>query len=151
MTFPPDLIQWSGEVGHVTIIPGGKPCYCGQKGCLECCCNADVLAGQCGGSLKAFFDNLKEGDTECARIWEDYLDHLAIAVNNVRMLFDCDIILGGYVGGYLEPYLPQLKQVALNRNSFDKRADFLRVCKVKREALAIGSALPYIHKFWKEI
>lgn len=141
----------SGEVGHLTIIPDGEPCYCGQKGCLECYCNADVLASPCGGKLDAFFEQLEKGVADCARIWESYLSHLAIAVNNVRMLFDCDIILGGYVGGYMEPYLPQLKQLVLQRNPFDKTADFLRVCKVKREALALGSALPYIHEFWKEI
>ena len=141
----------SGEVGHLTIIPGGKLCYCGQKGCLECYCNADVLASQCGGKLEAFFEQLEKEDAECVRIWKDYLDHLAIAVNNVRMLFDCDIILGGYIGGYMEPYLPQLKQLVLQRNPFDKTADFLRVCRVKHEALALGRALPFIHEFWKDI
>lgn len=141
----------SGEVGHLTIIPGGQLCYCGQRGCLECYCNADVLASRCSGKLDAFFEQLEKGDTECARIWEEYLSHLAIAVNNVRMLFDCEIILGGYVGGYMEPYLPKLKQLVLKRNPFDTTADFLRVCKVKRDALALGSALPYIHEFWRNI
>ncbi len=141
----------SGEVGHLTIIPEGKLCYCGQKGCLECYCNADVLASQCGGKLEAFFEQLEREDTECVRIWKDYLGHLTIAVNNVRMLFDCDIIFGGYVGGYMEPYLPQLKQLVLQRNPFDKTADFLHVCRVKHEALALGSALPFIHEFWKDI
>lgn len=141
----------SGEVGHLTIIPGGKLCYCGQRGCLECYCNADVLAGRFDGRLDTFFERLENADAECVGIWKDYLEHLAIAVNNVRMLFDCDIILGGYVGGYMEPYLPQLRQLVLRRNPFDKTADFLRVCSVKHDALALGSALPYIHEFWKAI
>lgn len=141
----------SGEIGHMTMIPGGEPCYCGQRGCLECYCNADILASRCGGKLDAFFERLEKGNAECAGVWEDYLGHLAIAVNNVRMLFDCEVILGGYVGGYMEPYLPHLKQLVLERNPFDAEADFLRVCKVKRDALALGSALPYIHEFWKEI
>ncbi|MDP0971401.1 ROK family protein, partial [Klebsiella pneumoniae] len=23
------------EIGHVPIVPGGTPCYCGNRGCLE--------------------------------------------------------------------------------------------------------------------
>ncbi|MFI5954158.1 ROK family protein [Cryptosporangium sp. NPDC051539] len=26
---------WSGELGHVTVRPGGRPCACGSDGCLE--------------------------------------------------------------------------------------------------------------------
>ena len=25
----------AGEVGHMTVVPGGRPCKCGRKGCLE--------------------------------------------------------------------------------------------------------------------
>ena len=24
----------SGEVGHTTLVPGGRPCYCGKSGCV---------------------------------------------------------------------------------------------------------------------
>jgi predicted NBD/HSP70 family sugar kinase len=26
---------WSGEIGHVTVYPDGRPCRCGASGCLE--------------------------------------------------------------------------------------------------------------------
>jgi len=26
---------WSGEIGHVTVYPDGRPCRCGANGCLE--------------------------------------------------------------------------------------------------------------------
>ncbi|MCG5219344.1 ROK family transcriptional regulator [Streptosporangium sp. KLBMP 9127] len=26
---------WSGELGHVTVYPDGKPCPCGSRGCLQ--------------------------------------------------------------------------------------------------------------------
>jgi predicted NBD/HSP70 family sugar kinase len=26
---------WSGEIGHVTVYPDGRPCRCGSNGCLE--------------------------------------------------------------------------------------------------------------------
>lgn len=26
---------YSGELGHLTVVPGGAPCHCGRRGCLE--------------------------------------------------------------------------------------------------------------------
>ena len=141
----------SGEVGHMTIVSGGKECYCGQKGCFETYCNAALLADMFQGNLGMFFENLEKGDGRCRTVWNEYLEYLSIAVNNVRMLFDCKVILGGYVGAYMETYLDDLKKLASVRNSFEDNADYLEVCKVKKEALALGSALPFIHELWKTI
>ncbi len=141
----------SGEVGHMTIIPGGRECYCGQKGCFETYCNASLLADMFQGNLEQFFERLAENDADCVRVWQDYLYYLSIAVNNVRMLFDCKVILGGYVGAHMEPYLDELKELAAARNTFESNADYLEVCRVKRDALALGGALPFIHELWRTI
>ncbi len=110
-----------------------------------------ILSKMFDGNLSAFFLRLDEEHPECLRIWNEYLKCLSIAVNNIRMLFDCKVILGGYVGAYLEKYLPELRNMAAKRNTFEDNADYLRVCKVKKEALALGSALPFIHEFHKKI
>ncbi len=141
----------SGEIGHMTVVPDGKDCYCGQKGCFETYCNAALLSGMCGGDLAAYFEKLEQKDEACGKAWEEYLKYLTIAVNNIRMLFDCKVILGGYVGAYMEKYLPRLKQMAAERNTFEDHADYLIACRVKKEALALGSALPFIHELWKQI
>lgn len=143
--------QRSGEVGHMTLIPDGCECYCGKRGCVETYCNARILSDICDGDLKEFFDRLNAGDKKCQEVWEKYLYYLVIAVNNVRMLFDCKIILGGYVGAYLDNYIGLIRRMAKDRNTFENNADYLEVCKVKREALALGSALPFIHEFWENI
>lgn len=142
---------WSGEIGHMTLHPEGRNCYCGKKGCFETYCNASLLSGLCEGDLEQFFERLAQQDPVCMETWDQYLHSLAIAVNNIRMLFDCKVILGGYVGAYMEPYLERLKELAAERNPFEDNADYLMACQVKREALAIGAALPFIHEFWQEI
>lgn len=135
----------------MTIVPGGRACYCGQKGCFETYCNADILADVCQGELEQFFEKLAGQDAACGKIWRKYLENLAIAVNNVRMLFDCKVILGGYVGAHMEPYLEELKELARARNPFENNADYLEVCRVKKAALALGGALPFVHEVWKNI
>lgn len=34
---------FAGELGHVIVEPGGRPCRCGRKGCLETYCSATGL------------------------------------------------------------------------------------------------------------
>ncbi|MCR5591947.1 MAG: hypothetical protein K6F73_10505 [Lachnospiraceae bacterium] len=60
---------------------------------------------------------------------------------------DCDVILGGYVGAYLEPYLDEIKRRALRINTFDSDADFIKLCSYKSESIAAGAALYYISQF----
>lgn len=141
----------SGEVGHMTIVPNGRECYCGQRGCFETYCNAALLSDICDGNLEQFFDKLSKHDKGCLEIWEEYLSYLSIAVNNVRMLFDCKVILGGYVGAYIDPYMDHLKKLAGERNCFEPGADYLLPCVVKKEALASGAALSFIIDFIHQV
>lgn len=140
----------AGEIGHLTLIPGGKQCYCGQKGCFETYCNGEVLASAADGDLQKFFEQLKAKDSAIEQIWDEYLDHLAIAVNTLYMLFDCPIILGGYVGSYMGEYMESLVEKAYERNPF-KTKMYLRPCQYKIEAIAAGAAIMYIEPFLREI
>ncbi|MEU8237532.1 ROK family protein [Actinoplanes missouriensis] len=36
---------WSGEIGHVTVYPDGRPCRCGARGCLEQYAGQEALTG----------------------------------------------------------------------------------------------------------
>jgi predicted NBD/HSP70 family sugar kinase len=51
---------WSGEIGHVTVYPDGRPCRCGANGCLEqyagqeqMAADADLAASALGIALAA--------------------------------------------------------------------------------------------------
>ncbi|MEA4854420.1 MAG: ROK family protein [Christensenella sp.] len=141
----------SGEVGHITIVPNGLQCYCGQKGCTDPYCSALRLSEQEDENLEQFFRKLKKGDAECQKRFDEYLYYLSLAVNNTRMLFDCKIILGGYVGVYLEEYLDQLKMLLKKRNPFEDNADYVQVCKWKNDPIAAGAAILFIDQFEKSI
>ncbi|SEG91941.1 Sugar kinase of the NBD/HSP70 family, may contain an N-terminal HTH domain [Nonomuraea solani] len=36
---------WSGELGHVTVYPDGKPCPCGSRGCLQTYASLAAILG----------------------------------------------------------------------------------------------------------
>ncbi len=143
---------YSGEVGHVNLIPDGAPCYCGQKGCFDAYCNAEVLSRHTENNLEMFFQKLKLKDEKLQNVWDDYLDNLAVAVNDIRMLFGCRIILGGYVGAYMEDYMDAICNKVNARSPFGEKAEnFLVPCKKKEFSVATGAALYFVHKFFDNI
>lgn len=144
--YPGENIR-SGEVGHITIVPDGRPCYCGQKGCVDPYCAATVLSDLTDGNLEQFFQLLRDGSPAAIKAWKEYLHYLAITVNNLRMLFDCRIILGGYVGAYMDDYINDFKKLAASRNTFEKTADYVQACRYKTESIAAGAALHFIDSF----
>lgn len=137
-----------GEFGHMVIEKSGKKCYCGKRGCVDVYCSAKVLQSMTNDNLEAFFEALRNGDEACTEVWEKYLDSLAVTVTNLRMLFDCDIILGGYVGGYLEEFLPQLQQRIMGYNNFDLDTSYLRTGRYKLEAAAYGVTMRFVDAFF---
>ena len=141
----------AGEIGHMTLIPAGKQCYCGRLGCVDPYCSASVLSAAAGGSLEEFFRLLRQGNAGIQEVWDEYVQFLALAVNNAGVLLDCPIILGGYLGAYIEEYIGQIRERAQKRNPFSSREDTIIACRYKVEAIAAGAALPFIDEFLNTI
>lgn len=108
----------AGEFGHTTLIPNGKKCYCGQYGCVDAYLSAQILSQETDGNLEKFFLQLKTGNKKYDKLWSEYFDNLIVTVNNLNMVFNCDVIIGGYVGSYLEPYLSELQSRLAKKNTF---------------------------------
>lgn len=145
--------QKGGEIGHMTIMPeGGETCYCGKKGCFDTVCRSTNLDQYTDGNLERFFELLDQKDEGAVKLWETYLNYLSFGIYNARILFDSDIIIGGYVGAYIEKYMDELCQRVNERNPFDDRAEeYLIPCEYKVEAAAAGAAIHFIDEFFEEI
>lgn len=140
--------EWrSAEFGHVVIHPDGKECYCGKRGCLDAYCSALVLAELENGKLERFFEQMEAGNGAYRQVWEKYLDDLAIGVDNLRMCFDCEIVLGGYVGCYMEPYIEELRQRVGEKNIFEGNGEYVRACRYKKAATVLGAAISQIENY----
>lgn len=142
-----------GEIGHMVVVPeGGKRCYCGKYGCFDTVCRATNLSDYSDGSLEDFFALLQQGDAGAQALWTQYLYDLSLAIHNVRMLFNCKIIVGGYIGAYIEDYMDELRALTDERNPFDEKAEnYLLPCKYQVEASAAGAAISYIEDFFQTI
>ena len=129
------------------LVPGGRKCYCGKSGCADAYCAASVLTQDNRQSLDAFMEKIESGDEKILQTWNEYLDHLAVLISNLRMAYDMDIILGGEMGGYLIDYMVPLGEKVMQYNGFDHDLRYLKNCSYKKEASAVGAAKHFLQEF----
>lgn len=141
----------AGEFGHTTIFPNGRICNCGNKGCLEAYISVSRISEDLGCQLEDFFVGLAAGNLEYKCVWDEYMEYLCLGINNIHMAFDCDIILGGLLTQYLEPYVGDIRKKLEKLNSFESKGDYLYLAKYQSKATAVGAALQMVEKFIDEI
>ncbi|SHI22984.1 Sugar kinase of the NBD/HSP70 family, may contain an N-terminal HTH domain [Sporobacter termitidis DSM 10068] len=141
----------SGEFGHMCVEPNGLPCKCGKRGCLEAYCSTARISDNLGITLEDFFEGLELQNPVYGALWQDVLQHLAIGINNIRMALDCDVVLGGYLTQFIEPYLPEIRRLAAALNTFENKADYIRLCRYPMRASMLGVALHFIREFMENI
>lgn len=86
----------AGELGHVIIIPDGRPCTCGRKGCLEAYVSirgmrrtyaeltgiADKDGILVREGVLPIAEAARAGDAAALKTFHDTVDHLAIGLAN---------------------------------------------------------------------
>ena len=80
--------SWAGEIGHLTIRPGGPECLCGARGCFERMCCGLWLERDHGKSARELFAD--------AAFVERYVADLALGLKAAIMLLNpARIVIGG--------------------------------------------------------
>lgn len=90
------------EIGHVPVVPNGKPCNCGNRGCLERYLSLHSLAETLGreelkeGARELLVEMLAEEDPALLAWCKEAATHLRTAVCMLENLLDPEtIVLGG--------------------------------------------------------
>lgn len=139
--------QRSGEFGHMCIHPGGRVCHCGKQGCLEAHCSTARLSDDLGISLEEFFSALDGGEEGYVRVWEAYLDDLAIGIANIYTALDCDIVLGGILTQFLIDRVAPLESRLSALAPFWEAGGHLHLCRYHNKSNSIGAALHFVDEF----
>ncbi len=141
----------SGVFEHMIIIPDGRPCYCGKKGCVETYCSLQSLLKPTE-NIKTFMYQLRSGHPAFIERWQEYLKYLSIAIDNLHMVIDYDVILGGSLGQYLIPKdIKLLHDFVKKRSAFPTERAFIRISSSSSMPIAKGAALLYIKKYLESI
>lgn len=141
----------SGEFGHLCVQPEGLACKCGRRGCLEAYCSASRISTDLGITVDRFFAEMEAGNRAYQTLWENYMQHLAVALGGIRMALDCNIVIGGYIAQYLGPWLEQIRSLTAQHDPFDEGAEYVQLCRYPRHAVPLGVSLHYIYRFIEEL
>ena len=137
----------SGVFEHMTIVPGGRPCYCGKQGCVDTYCTLSALLMP-DEPVARFFAALRAGGTDEVARWDEYLKYLASAIDNLHMMMDYDVILGGILGRYLAAEdIDRLHQLVAARTAFPTDRRFIRIGATAKIPIAAGAALPHVMQY----
>ena len=141
----------SGLFEHMTLIPGGHLCYCGNKGCMETYCSTQALLKK-SEHLQGFFSNLRNGCSQSKTTWNNYLKLLASSINNLRMFIDYPVIIGGTLSPYLtENDLSKLHQLIFDNTAFPTEQRFILPSCCPKSPISRGAALWYIKEYLNTI
>jgi len=140
----------AGEFGHITVEPNGRPCGCGNRGCLEQYASATAIAA-CArrqtpeeGCLAAaaLAARAFSGDAEAAALFGQAGTYLGIATAGALNLLNLEaIILGGGVADSFELLAPAMRREILAR-AFAIPGERVRILKSELgdDAGVLGSA-----------
>ncbi|MFF7288271.1 ROK family protein [Streptomyces griseorubiginosus] len=119
---------FAGEIGHVVVRPGGTPCPCGQRGCLERYASAAAVSE----AWAAVTGNPEADAADCARavdaddpkareVWQHAVDTLADGLTTALTLLDPrTLIIGGGLAEAGETLFTPLREAVRSRITFQK-------------------------------
>ncbi|MDW7554432.1 ROK family transcriptional regulator (plasmid) [Azospirillum brasilense] len=106
---------FAGEIGHLTVVPGGRPCGCGKRGCLETYVSETSILAQAGERGRALPDlwaaaaAARDGDPVVRTLLEAAGSHLGVALSHMVNLMNPGlVVLGGNLSIVAEFVLPTL-------------------------------------------
>ncbi len=145
-------MEINNAIEHMCLIYDGLPCYCGKRGCVGVYCSANSLYSACGEELSVFFARLRQGQTREQKIWTGYLRKLALAIDNIRMVFGSQVILGGYLNSFLnDDDIWLLEDYVRELSAFRIDTSFISRGMCYRNSAARGAALKYISEYLETI
>lgn len=113
------ISNFSGEVGHMTIVENGPICRCGNEGCWETLASEKALLKQAAElwgnsgnetssiSLSFILDKAENGDEAARELFRSIGYHLGIGLSNLINILNPELIVIGnrlsVAGKWLEP------------------------------------------------
>lgn len=148
---------FAGEIGHISVVPDGEPCVCGNRGCLgtvvgsqALVARAEELRAQYPDSLlfdadltiDAVEDAALEGDPLGLQVVREAADHLGLAIAEVLNLMNpSSVILGGNLARVGEALLVPLREAVLPRTLVSAvAASEIRTSDLGPRSVAVGAA-----------
>ncbi|MGM0574188.1 MAG: ROK family protein [Myxococcota bacterium] len=146
----------AGELGHVTVVPGGRPCGCGNRGCLEQYAGAVGIRQtlqEIGGGYEHLADDpgapeisaerARAGDARMRELYEGVGHHLGQAIGGfVHTLDVMRVVLLGGIAASADLFMPALER-SFRASTFRSMSQGVRIVAgdLGGDAGVVGAAL----------
>lgn len=150
------FLGMAGELGHITVVPNGNPCGCGNRGCVEKHASATAVATMAkllglgdGLTAEQVYDLAMGGNRKAKTIFVSVGEALGVALAMLVNTFNFPLYLlsGGVIAAW-DLFAPTMLEET-RRRSFTFRTTDTRVEKAAlgNEAGLYGAAyLPWLEK-----
>ncbi|MCP8970497.1 ROK family protein [Ectobacillus ponti] len=143
---------FAGEIGHMIVMPEGKPCECGNKGCWEKYASetsvfkALSMSRHIKGLTHAQIQQwLQDGDGEVEQLMEQFLYYLAIGLNNIINMYNPDVLV--LDSKLLQLYPSALQRIQGHLHSSISHYRELRISSLGKESCVLGACALAIKSF----
>ncbi|MDI1461419.1 ROK family transcriptional regulator [Catellatospora sp. KI3] len=144
---------FAGELGHVAVAPGGPPCPCGGRGCLERVAGQEailaaagltgVTAGSAAGpreSISALVGLLESGDRRALEAVLAAGRSLGAALAAAVKVLDPDTVVLGGIFSPLAPWVRPEVEAALSAGALYGAVPAVVVSPLAGDAAVLGAA-----------
>ena len=148
----------AGQFGHVTAVPGGEPCDCGRRGCLDTVASGRALARLArarGWQSVVTFDQFLAAAQRDPALAETLIEagrHLGRAIADVVWLLDPGmVVLAGLVNRVPEPVLRAIREtVAAETRNARPVPVRLELTGLGRDLAVVGAASLALQAFYAD-
>ncbi|MEU4239194.1 ROK family protein [Actinoplanes sp. NPDC026619] len=137
----------AGELGHIVVRPGGNPCGCGARGCLESITSARAIGrryAEITGNSEATASDVVarlNKDPAALQVWHEAIDALADGLLTAQALYDVDVlVLGGGLAEAGDTLLTPLTSELERRITFHRMPRMVKA-QLGDTAGCLGAAL----------
>lgn len=143
---------FAGEAGHMIIVPEGKPCNCGNKGCWEKYSAESGIFEYLSESRQiknVTYDHIQtwldEGDEEVHALMENFIYYLSIGLNNMINMYNPDMLV--LDSELLRMYPNSLNNIKGNLHSSISHYRELSISTIGRKSSVLGACALAIKQF----
>jgi predicted NBD/HSP70 family sugar kinase len=145
----------AGEIGHSVLIPNGKECPCGNKGCFEQYCSLPALLEDFNSksdikirTIKELCDLYNSNNKIAIGTITKNIEFMSIGISNIFNLFAADNI---FIYSEITKYIPNYLNLINNKiNTIFSKAITIIPNKLDNKSNLFGGVNRCIYNFFEE-
>lgn len=113
----------AGEFGHSIVVVNGRPCPCGNEGCLEQYASERAILRDFAATkglnsidINTFIEQCNKKDADALAALDQFIKYMSVGINNLLNVFNPEVIvINSSFTMYLPNVIPQIQAALKNR------------------------------------